>query len=97
MLSPNPAGGEAVLIDGSDSVPTNYEVNTALIYGDYFFTEALLRLQNEIEHKPGWTLYSWNAAVPEPSTWAMMALGFVGLGFAGCRKAQRGGSSRSGA
>jgi hypothetical protein len=28
-------------------------------------------------------------AVPEPSTWAMMVLGFAGLGFAGCRKARR--------
>ena len=26
--------------------------------------------------------------VPEPSTWAMMALGFAGLGFAGYRKAK---------
>jgi hypothetical protein len=25
--------------------------------------------------------------VPEPSTWAMMGLGFAGLGFAGSRKA----------
>ncbi len=29
------------------------------------------------------------AAVPEPSTWAMMALGFAGLGFAGYRRATR--------
>jgi hypothetical protein len=27
---------------------------------------------------------------PEPSTWAMMLLGFAGLGFAGYRKAQGG-------
>jgi len=27
-----------------------------------------------------------SSAVPEPSTWAMMALGFIGLGFAGYRK-----------
>ena len=27
-------------------------------------------------------------AVPEPSTWAMMLLGFAGLGFAGYRKAR---------
>jgi PEP-CTERM motif-containing protein len=27
-------------------------------------------------------------AVPEPSTWAMMALGFVGLGFVGYRRAR---------
>jgi PEP-CTERM motif len=30
------------------------------------------------------------AVVPEPSTWAMMLLGFAGLGFAGCRQRQRG-------
>jgi hypothetical protein len=28
-------------------------------------------------------------AVPEPSTWAMMALGFAGLGFVGCRRARK--------
>jgi hypothetical protein len=29
------------------------------------------------------------AVVPEPSTWAMMLLGFVGLGFAGYRRARK--------
>jgi hypothetical protein len=29
------------------------------------------------------------AGVPEPSTWAMMLIGFAGLGFAGYRKAQK--------
>ena len=33
-----------------------------------------------------------STAVPEPSTWAMMLLGFVGLGFAGYRKAQKPGA-----
>jgi hypothetical protein len=28
-------------------------------------------------------------AAPEPSTWAMMLLGFAGLGFAGYRKARK--------
>jgi hypothetical protein len=28
-------------------------------------------------------------AVPEPSTWAMMLLGFAGLGYAGYRKARQ--------
>jgi PEP-CTERM motif len=29
--------------------------------------------------------FSFDMAVPEPSTWAMMLLGFAGLGFAGYR------------
>jgi hypothetical protein len=29
--------------------------------------------------------FSGTSVVPEPSTWAMMALGFAGLAFAGCR------------
>ena len=61
--------------------------NTALIYGDYYFTEALLRLQNVLDGKPGWVLYS---PVPEASTWAMMLLGFAGFGFAGYRRARAG-------
>jgi hypothetical protein len=30
------------------------------------------------------------SSVPEPSTWAMMLIGFAGLGYAGYRKAKRG-------
>jgi hypothetical protein len=36
------------------------------------------------------TLQIGPAAVPEPSTWAMMLLGFVGLGYAGYRAGQKG-------
>jgi unsaturated chondroitin disaccharide hydrolase len=81
--------GESVLIDG---FPGNGGTNTALIYGDYYFTEALLRLQNVLDGKPGWVLYS--PTVPEPSTWAMMLLGFAGLGFAGVRARGRDAVSR---
>jgi unsaturated chondroitin disaccharide hydrolase len=77
--------GESVLIDGYPGGAN--ATNTALIYGDYYFTEALLRLQNVLDGKPGWLLYS---RVPEPSTWAMMLLGFAGLGFAGYRRAKAG-------
>jgi unsaturated chondroitin disaccharide hydrolase len=79
------ASGESVLIDG---FPGNGGTNTALIYSDYYFTEALLRLQNVLDGEPGWVLYS--PTVPEPSTWAMMLLGFAGLGFAGIRRARAG-------
>ena len=77
--------GESVLIDGYPGGAN--ATNTALIYGDYYFTEALLRLQNVLDGKPGWVLYS---PVPEPSTWAMMLLGFAGVGVAGYRRARAG-------
>jgi hypothetical protein len=41
-------------------------------------------------HADSFTLQIGAAAVPEPSTWAMMLLGFAGLGFAGHRKARNG-------
>ena len=65
-----PASGEAVLIGGTGDDPHNSEVNTALIFGDYYFTEALLRLQNYYNGAPGWTLYGGSPAPPlasEPS------------------------------
>ena len=77
--------GLAVLIDGSDNVPSNNGVDTSLIWGDYFFTEALLRLRNDLH--PQWTLY--DPAVPEPSIWAMMLIGFAGLGLAGYRASRQ--------
>ena len=35
-------------------------------------------------------MFSFGGAVPEPSTWAMMTLGFAGLGFAGWRARRSG-------
>jgi hypothetical protein len=39
---------------------------------------------------PSTDLQSSFSGVPEPSTWALMLLGFAGLGYAGFRKAQSG-------
>jgi unsaturated chondroitin disaccharide hydrolase len=50
-----PASGESVLFDG---YPGRNGTNTSLIYGDYYFTEALLRLKNVLDGHPGWLLYS---------------------------------------
>jgi unsaturated chondroitin disaccharide hydrolase len=93
-----PASGEAVLSHGEGGYPS--EVNTALIYGDYYFTEALLRLEDVLDGQPGWVLYSpagasplgqlSSQAIPEPATWAMMLIGFSGLGFAGYRRSSKG-------
>jgi hypothetical protein len=43
--------------------------------------------------RSGETYVFGTPAVPEPSTWAMMLLGFAGLGFAGYRTARRGASA----
>ena len=104
-LDRSSASGELVLLDG---YPGGVSAkNTALIYSDYYFTEALLRLQEVLDGKPGWLLYSppvtvplhslaaaeplYSTAIPEPSTWAMMLVGFAGLGFAGYRVSRKSG------
>jgi hypothetical protein len=60
-----PAAGEAILAHGSASGrdPHDADADTALIWGDYYFAEALLRLRNRLEHRPGWSLYG-NAFAP---------------------------------
>jgi PEP-CTERM motif len=52
-----------------------------------------LRIGTDITHQgPFNAAFSLNGAlVPEPSTWAMMLLGFAGLGFAGYRHARKAG------
>ena len=35
-------------------------------------------------------IFETKSAAPEPSTWAMMLLGFAGIGFAGYRASRKG-------
>jgi hypothetical protein len=49
-------------------------------------------LKDVLDGGPGWVLYSpAETPVPESSTWAMMLVGFAGLGFAGYRRSRRAG------
>jgi len=36
-----------------------------------------------------WATTAIPSAIPEPSAWVMMAIGFAGLGFAGCRASRK--------
>ena len=79
-----PASGESVLFDG---YPGGVSATIPPDLRRLLFHRALLRLQNVLDGKSGSVLYS--PAVPKSSTWAMMVLGFSGLGFAGYRASRR--------
>lgn len=83
--------------DGSTVVSMSYPASDSGDIPYVNFTVNVLgtgsdTLQFISANDPGYT-YLDNVsltAVPEPSTWAMMILGFAGLGFAGYRKTKRG-------
>jgi PEP-CTERM motif len=78
-------------------VPEGYVSGTALSGSSTFASETIASLGLA----PGTYVYTWaipgsigdsltvNIGVPEPSTWAMMLIGFAGLGFAGYRQRKK--------
>jgi len=64
--------------NGSHSQPTSNELVTISGLGA-FTTASFSSTSNSFE-------FSLGAPVPEPATWAMMALGFAGLGYAAFRR-----------
>jgi hypothetical protein len=96
--------GDIVGIDGSGAfiggaaiaVPTSYLSGTSLSDTATYAGETL----SGLGMTPGTYEWTWGtganqnftveiSAVPEPSTWAMMLLGFAGLGFAGYRQRRK--------
>ena len=74
----------------SNSGATNFDLltlNKGLLQGSYVV--AFLDLSNATANS-GAILETGMPSTPEASTWAMLLLGFAGLGFAGYRKAQGG-------
>jgi PEP-CTERM motif len=79
-------------------IPSGYTSGTALSGSSTFDGQTIASLGLT----PGTYVYTWGSGadadsltvnisgVPEPSTWAMMLLGFAGLGLAGYRTARKG-------
>ena len=59
------------------------------VYLHEFLTASAPTSGFSFDYALGSTPYSPPPTVPEPSTWAMMLMGFGGLGFAGWRRGQR--------
>ena len=62
--------------------PSGVQINGSI--DPMFSTDAL---GGQFIYSPG--VFDASSAVPEPSTWAMLLIGFAGLGFVGHRQARR--------
>ena len=77
------------VIDGDFSVI----INGVQVLAEEFVDDGVINLGSSFGPKIDLTIVSYGGefilggAVPEPSTWAMMLLGFAGLGYAGYRRA----------
>jgi PEP-CTERM motif len=89
----NPALGldDAALVSAFESLVTyNPTTGTYGLLGDFTVTTTVNVLPDQTSYDfGGGTAGDLDAAIgtiPEPSTWAMLLLGFASLGFAGCRR-----------
>jgi hypothetical protein len=74
-------GGSAILVSGNTVSGAEGNGSIAFLgtYSSITFTTP------QFENWYGFTVGETAGAVPEPSTWAMMLIGFAGLGLAGYR------------
>jgi hypothetical protein len=83
----------SITIDGVTYAPTVSSISAyaeELTVSGLSLTGSTITVQPNVGAQP-WIFVSevqFFSATPEPSTWAMMLLGFAGLGFAGYRKAK---------
>jgi len=85
-------GGPATHISAADSITGT----AALDHFSFSSGAAISTLTLTMENLPNFNAldnFSFNAAVPEPSTWAMMMIGFAGLGFLAYRRTSKPGAS----
>jgi hypothetical protein len=86
LLTFNLSGADATTVTTS---PTSFSLTDATITNVSIHPGAI-----GLQFDAFASVESFTAAVPEPSTWAMMILGFVGLGFMAYRRKQNGSSFR---
>ena len=72
-------------IDGS-AILSSATIFTGVGVANEFYINS----NGEVPNNPNGPYVMRVVATPEPTTWALMLLGFAGLGFAGYRKAKRG-------
>jgi PEP-CTERM motif-containing protein len=92
------AGGDDLLVLGPANATANCGLDCQGFGGNAILTAGLYYLQIEGfaggTAGYGGTISTANVgAVPEPSTWAMMVLGFAGIGYMAMRKRRREGSA----
>jgi hypothetical protein len=75
-------GGSSVTVSGS--TVSGLEGNGSIAFLGTYKTITFTTPEYE-----SWYAFIVGTAVPEPSSWAMMMLGFAGLGYAGFRRAAR--------
>jgi hypothetical protein len=75
--------------DGTQTDPLGNELVTITGLAP-FKTATFSSTQNAFEFSLGPTPITVSGGVPEPSTWAMMMLGFAGLGYAAFRRNSKG-------
>jgi phospholipase/lecithinase/hemolysin len=72
--------------------PTDLCSTSPAVQNSYFFWDAV----HPTEAAQQLVAHAALAAIPEPSTWAMMLLGLVGVGFVGARRVRRTSQAASG-
>jgi hypothetical protein len=72
--------------DGSKNVTFDAPTGVFLSNGDKYFVNVVFTSGDLSNANAGYTAGFSTGAIPEPSTWAMMLVGFGALGFAGYRR-----------
>jgi hypothetical protein len=80
------AGDSTYLFDGSGNDPGPYHTDISSYIDPVLTIDSANADQYSLALSPGVVQSPVLGGVPEPSTWAMMLVGFAGLGYAGYRR-----------